>query len=193
MNNLKSIGEMSSEKETALWESLASGDDEAREELILMYRPLVFWIAKKFKISGSSYPDLIQEGMMALIKAVDCYDYTRGYRFTTYSYHRVRGQMINFLQRKEARAPVPVDFFEQDLADPFTPELLDSILDLKEGMASLPVREARIVSDLVMQGKSARDVANSESLDISHVYRLKRKALGLLRDWLFPDTTTEVH
>ena len=57
--------------EEELWRRMSNeGDEDARDELIVSYRPLVFWLAKKFTVRPSSYQDLVQEGMMALIRAV---------------------------------------------------------------------------------------------------------------------------
>nr|WP_321499933.1 sigma-70 family RNA polymerase sigma factor [uncultured Dethiosulfovibrio sp.] len=183
---------LSKSLEDRLWSEIKEGSDEARERVILSYRPMVFWIAKKFRVPGDLYPDLVQEGMVALINSVDNFDPSRGFRFTTYGYYRVRGQMLNFIQRKEAKAPVPVEDMDEELQDPFSPDRIDSLLDLQNGLDRLPEREARILSEMVLQGKSAQEVAERESMDVSHVYRLRRKALGWLRSWFFPDATSRV-
>ncbi len=185
-------GRLSDERECRLWSDVKKGDLDAREEIILAYRPLVFWIAKKFRVGGDIYPDLIQEGMMALIRSVDNFEPDRGFRFTTYGFYRIKGQMLNFLQRKEARAPVPIEDMDEDLMDPMMPDSLDAVLDVRNGLSHLPEREARILSDLVLQGRSAKDVATEEKIDVSHVYRIRRKALGWLRSWLQSDATSEV-
>ena len=82
---------LSSERENELWERCLGGDAAAREELIVAYRPLVFWIAGKIHALPSLRQDLIQEGMLALIRAVDRFDPAREFRFSTYACHRIRG------------------------------------------------------------------------------------------------------
>ncbi|NCC98070.1 MAG: sigma-70 family RNA polymerase sigma factor [Synergistales bacterium] len=181
---------LSPQDEIALWNDLKNGDNEARERIILSYRPMVFWIAKKFRVHGDIYPDLVQEGMVALINSVDNFDPSKGFRFTTYGYYRIKGQMLNFLQRKESKAPIPMEDMDEELQDPFSPDAIESVLDLRNGLSHLPEREARILSDMVLQGKSAKEIAERESMDVSHVYRLRRKALGWLRSWFLPDATT---
>ena len=58
---------LSPEREEELWRRLSSqGDEDARDEIIVAYRPLVFWLARKFRVRPSSYQDLIQEGMVEL-------------------------------------------------------------------------------------------------------------------------------
>lgn len=178
------------EKEKELWLAHAAGDEDAREQLILAYRPLVYWIAKKFKVSGNRFADLVQEGTLALIRAVDKFDVTLGHRFTTYACYRIKGQMLNYLQRVEARAPVPVDIELEDNEDAGAFHEVEEIIMLREGLLQLPEREAKILNDLVMECRNAREVANEMSLDVSHVYRLKKKALKQLREWFLRESAT---
>ena len=56
--------------DSKLWAECAAGSEEAREQLILANRPMVYWLAKKLKVPYNTYQDLIQEGMLALINAV---------------------------------------------------------------------------------------------------------------------------
>ncbi len=178
------------EKEKKLWLAHASGDEDAREQLILAYRPLVYWIAKKFKVNGNRFADIVQEGTLALIRAVDRFDVTLGHRFTTYACYRIRGQMLNYLDRVEGRAPVPLDIELEDRGEWGEFREVEELIMLREGLAQLPPREAKILNDLVIQCRNAREVAEELSLDISHVYRLKKKALAQLRRWFFQDAAT---
>ncbi|MGI6075252.1 MAG: sigma-70 family RNA polymerase sigma factor [Pyramidobacter sp.] len=178
------------EKEKELWLAHASGDEDAREQLILAYRPLVYWIAKKFKVNGNRFADLVQEGTLALIRAVDKFDVTLGHRFTTYACYRIRGQMLNYLERVEGKAPVPMDIELEDTRESAEFREVEELLMLREGLAQLPPREAKILDDLVIQCRNAREVAEELSLDISHIYRLKKKALAQLRQWFLQDSAT---
>ncbi|MBQ7263247.1 MAG: sigma-70 family RNA polymerase sigma factor [Synergistaceae bacterium] len=175
-------GTLGAEREGELWALCRAGDVVAREELIVAYRPLVFWIAGKIHVASSLRQDLIQEGMLALIHAVDRFDPGRDIRFSTYAYHRVRGQMINMLERSEGRAPVPVpDEWLQVAQD--EPED-DGWLDVAESISRLQGREAEVVSALFFEGKDPRDIAAEQCLDVSHVYRLRRSAIARVRAWL---------
>lgn len=175
-------GTLGAEREGELWALCRAGDVVAREELIVAYRPLVFWIAGKIHVASSLRQDLIQEGMLALIHAVDRFDPGRDIRFSTYAYHRVRGQMINMLERSESRAPVPVpDEWLQVAQD--EPED-DGWLDVAESISRLQGREAEVVSALFFEGKDPRDIAAEQCLDVSHVYRLRRSAIARIRAWL---------
>ncbi|MDR2523159.1 MAG: sigma-70 family RNA polymerase sigma factor [Synergistaceae bacterium] len=171
------------QRERELWARCREGDLDAREELIIAYRPLVFWLAGKLKTFPSLRQDVVQEGMLALINAVDRFDPTRDLRFTTYAYYRIRGQMINLLDRSERRAPVPIDderlFVEEenDSSD-------DAWLDVAECVRRLQGKEAAVVSALFFEGKRPLEVAGEQKIDISHVYRLRRNAVARIRAWL---------
>lgn len=167
-------------------------DEDARDSLIVSYRPLVFWLAKKFHVHPSSYQDLIQEGMLALIRAVDKFEPERHLKFTTYAFYRIKGQMINFLQRSEKKAPLPVDDEFLMPEDPFLPETFETMLALSEELRRLPAKEGEVLQAILMDGREAREVAQERGIDISHVYRLKRSALAKLRKWLGAEATNEV-
>lgn len=191
-NNNSSIAP---EEERRLWEKMSEGDEDARERLILLYRPMVFWMAKKFRVQYGSYQDLLQEGMIALITAADNFDVTRSNSFSTYAYYRIHGRMVNFLQRSESRAPVPVEdeYLERD-------ESFSEILDMQEwrlviedGFNQLQERERDVVHSLMMEGRRAAEVADEQGVGVSHVYRLQRRAIAKLKSFIFPrDATSEV-
>ena len=148
--------------------------------MIVAYRPLVFWLARRFSLDEGTAKDLLQEGMLALIKAVDAYDVSRGNKFTTYAFYRIRGHMINFLERSEKRAPYPVDM-EEEIAQPGECVAVEWRLLLEEAMGALTLKERDIIQALVVEGKKAGDVARDTAIDVSHVYRIRRKALARLR------------
>ena len=183
MHESETSARLDPELENTLWELLASGDDRAREQLILGYRPLVFWLARKLQVAPSRYQDLVQEGTLALINAVDHYDRNRNTRFITYAYYRVRGAMVNFLQRVEARAPIPVEEMEHVASEPFDYEGEDWRLTLKEGMERLPSRESEIIEALLVEGRRARELAAEQGIDVSQIYRIQRRGLARLKAW----------
>ena len=171
------------EHERELWQQCRCGSISAREELIIAYRPLVFWIAGKIHIADPELKqDVIQEGMLALIRAVDKFEPEREFKFSTYAYHKIHGQMINLLERSERRAPVPVpdewlEVSEEERSD-------DDWLEASEAVSRLEGREAEVVSALFFEGKAPKDVAAEKKLDVSHVYRLRRNAIARIRGWL---------
>lgn len=170
------------EDEDELWRRCADGDADAREALIVAYRPLVFWIAGKIRSYPSVRQDIVQEGMLALIQSVDRFDASLGFRFPTYAYHRIRGRMINLIERVESRAPLPMP--DEDLEAGAIDYRDDDWLDVEESVSRLRGREAAVVSALFFEGKAPCDVAREQSIDVSHVYRLKRRAIARIRGWL---------
>lgn len=181
------------EDEKILWMRCGQNDEAAREELILAYRPMVYWLAKSLRVPYNTYPDLIQEGMVALISAVDSFDISRNNRFSTFAYYKIRGRMINFLQRVEAKAPIPVDdaVFAEEAAKAVSvsaaAERSEWTIDLQKAMDRLSQRESDIIRALILEGEGAKDVAEKKTIDVSHVYRIRRKALEKLRKWLVQD------
>lgn len=179
------------EEEKILWRRCAERDEGAREELILAYRPMVYWFAKSLKVPYNTYPDLIQEGMVALIDAVDAFDVTRNNRFSTFAYYKIRGRMINFLQRSEAKAPMPVDddvFIScqeaRSVAESSGADRSEWAVDLERAMQCLTESESAVIRALIFEGEGAKDVAERRIIDVSHVYRIRRRALEKLRKML---------
>ena len=173
------------ERERELWKLCVNGDIEAREELIVAYRPLVFWIAGKIHITDNELKqDIIQEGMLELIHAVDKFEPERELKFSTYAYHKIHGQIINMLERSEKKAPLPVPdewLIPSDDNDSYEG---DEWLDVSQSISKLEGREAEIVNALFFEGKKPKDVASEKKLDVSHVYRLRRTAIAKIRGWL---------
>ena len=85
---LKEIGRiplLTTEEEIKLAERMANGDPAAKKRLSEANLRLVVSIAKKYVRRGMQFLDLIQEGNLGLIKAVDKFDYTKGFKFSTYA------------------------------------------------------------------------------------------------------------
>ena len=96
-NTKKDSSLLSAEEEIELAKRIMNGDTEARNILIEKNLRLVYSEAKKFKSTSRDYEDLIQEGSLGLIRAVDLYDYTKGFRFSTYAVCVIRSFIKNYL------------------------------------------------------------------------------------------------
>ena len=169
--------------EDELWQRNQTGDEDAREALIVAYRPLVFWLAGKFNVPSSVKQDLIQEGMVALINSVDRFEYERGLKFSTFAWHRIRGQMINMIERGEHKAPAPApDEIIERLTAPAYDEDNEIWMCIEESIKKLPKRESEIISAIFKEGKEPKEIASELGLDISHIYRLRRNAVAHLKE-----------
>ncbi len=85
----------------------------ARDRMTVANLKLVYSIAKKYLFSGQPLDDLLQEGNIGLIKAVDRYDWRRGFKFSTYATWWIRQQIGRFVADKGKTIRIPVHIYEQ--------------------------------------------------------------------------------
>ena len=112
---LREIGKiplLSYDKELELAKRILDGDEEAKQELAEANLRLVVSIAKKYVGRGMLFLDLIQEGNMGLIKAVEKFDYTKGFKFSTYATWWIRQAITRAIADQARTIRIPVHMVE---------------------------------------------------------------------------------
>ena len=112
---LKEIGKVNlldSERELELAERMSNGDEMAKNELVEANLRLVVSIAKRYVGKGMFFLDLIQEGNLGLMKAVDKFDYRKGYKFSTYATWWIRQAITRAIADQARTIRIPVHMVE---------------------------------------------------------------------------------
>ncbi|MBQ3482796.1 MAG: RNA polymerase sigma factor RpoD [Clostridia bacterium] len=150
---LKEIGKvplLDSEREKDLAVRMVAGEESAKTELVEANLRLVVSIAKRYVGKGMFFLDLIQEGNLGLMKAVDKFDYTKGYKFSTYATWWIRQAITRAIadQARTIRIPVhmvetihKVSRYQRQMLQELGREATPAELGEKMGMSPEKVRE----------------------------------------------------
>ncbi len=112
LNEISKFPVLTREEERSLAEAVHDGDNQAKEYMIKCNLRLVISIAKKYTGRGMNLTDLVEEGNIGLIKAVEKFDYTKGFKFSTYATWWIRQAIERSLINQCRMVRIPVHMTE---------------------------------------------------------------------------------
>ena len=155
---LKEIGRvplLTAEQEVSLAKRIERGDIQAKHDLTEANLRLVVSIAKRYHTDGMSFLDLIQEGNLGLIRAVEKFDYRKGYKFSTYATWWIRQAITRAIADKARTIRIPVHMVEKinklirvqrQLLQDMGREPLPDEISREMGMSETEIREILKIS-----------------------------------------------
>jgi RNA polymerase sporulation-specific sigma factor len=200
LRELQYVALLTPSQEAELWHAYRrEGVRASRQRLIESYQPLVFKVVMGLRPPEAQVMDLIQEGAVGLIEAVERFDPDRGVRFSTFASYRIRGRVLNALSRVRADAsleqlvaPGEDHAHVAGLADPRAEAMLAGIEDRAAAahvlalIDELPPRERTVLRAAVGHQPPTR-TARELRVSLSHFYRLQKQAAARLRALLLHD------
>ena len=177
-------------EEKRLWfQYKTQGDLESRRILIERYQPLVVKALAPWRGNEAILMDLVQEGTIGLIEAVEKYDTERGIAFSLYAIHRIRGRMLNFMEREVKGIPVSIETGRETIADGAlsvaeTAERNFLAAQLHAAMERLPNKERLALSGIFFEEQEPRQIASLLQISPSHFYRLQQQGIRRVRGML---------
>lgn len=189
---LATLTKLSREEEEELWKQYKEQDLlEARQSLIEHYQPLVFREAMKYGLQEAVTLDLIQEGTVGLMEAVERFDPYQGVAFSLYALHRVRGRMLNFLRRNGSEVLLDDGeeekvFLTEAIPDTAFESADKSVLNMavSHAVSRLPVKEQDVIRRVYLNEQTAQETAHAMDVSTAYVYRLEKRGIRRLRGML---------
>ncbi len=193
LKELSKVQKLSDQEERELWMRYKhSGDSDSRRRLIECYQPLVVGTVYETGPREDNAMDLIQEGTVGLIEAVESFEPERGVAFATYARRRIKGRILDYFRSLEEEL-VHAGFSLEASAGLLggrIPEESDPALEaervylagrLRNAMKRLPSKEQAVVNAVYIEDQPPRAVAEQMRISQSHLYRLQKQAIRRMR------------
>ncbi|MFW6034619.1 MAG: sigma-70 family RNA polymerase sigma factor [Halothermotrichaceae bacterium] len=181
LKQIKKQDLLSRKEEKELWLLYKEESDmNARQHLIQSYQPLVFKMVKQFTDNSQLMMDLIQEGNLGLIDAVDSFKIELEVNFSTFAQYHIRGRILNFLKNGIQVEPLINYKLAEDTLDEKVEKnhLIDKV---QNTILDLPVKEQKVINELYFANKNAKTIAAEMNISLSYLYRLQKKAVKRIR------------
>ena len=199
LKELNKIEILSLEEEVKLWREFKDYNRlDSRQKLIESYQPLVFKIALEVAGYQNWSMDIIQEGTVGLIEAVERYDYTKGVAFSLFAAHRIKGRIIDYfnLNNKEL-VYIDSPMYNDEYAISFADSLVDDsvqidlqvekkhfIAEVQKAMDRLPIKERTVINNIYLAEHTPKEVAGDLNVSLAHIYRLQKQGVQRMRGML---------
>jgi RNA polymerase primary sigma factor len=157
------------EQEIELGRALAAGDEDAKRRLIIANLRLVVTIAKRYQRGNQNLLDLIEDGNLGLIRAAAKFDYTKGFRFSTYASYWIKQSIKRGLASQSKAIRIPVHIYHLinrylKVEDKHAGRSVDD--ETMSGELDVSVRRVKLVRTLINGIRSEDPLASADALQM---------------------------